>query len=137
MLANGVYDAKAESTTDHKRNRYFVLHRLRGADRLEGLRLCGDSGKGSQSHQAAGPSDNQVHMVQGCAIYRKLGLQPFFRTHQQQNTSRCSIGYNARDGAIIFADVIGKLDVFTGRWRDVRPHGRTSMKASEVHRDVS
>jgi len=72
MLANGVSDAKAESTTDQKRNRYFVLHRLRGADRLEGLRLCGDSGEGSQSHQAAGPSDNQVHMVQGCAIYRKL-----------------------------------------------------------------
>jgi hypothetical protein len=29
MLANGVSDAKAESTTDQKRNRYFVLHRLR------------------------------------------------------------------------------------------------------------
>ena len=39
---NGVSDAKAESTTDQKRNRYFVLHRPRGADRLEGLRLCGD-----------------------------------------------------------------------------------------------
>jgi hypothetical protein len=27
-----------------------------------------------------------------------------------------------RDGAIIFADVIGKLDVFTGPLREVRSH---------------
>jgi hypothetical protein len=67
--------------------RWTVRFRLdkAGADRLEGLRLCGDSGKGSQSHQAAGPSDNQVHIIRGRAIYPKLGSHFFVRTHVRKN----------------------------------------------------